>query len=132
MRRAVSFATVLLLGACAAPTALLLPGEDGHPTGALAVLDKDGSEQVLDRPLASARMAGQHATLRKVKTVKPAYQQLMATLPPPPVSFTLYFVEGTTTMIPSSQVVLAQISQRGRAAPRRRSPGDRPYRYAGQ
>ena len=36
-----------LLGGCATPQALLLPGEDGHDTGALAVLGADG--QVLKR-----------------------------------------------------------------------------------
>ena len=98
-----------LLAACAAPTALLLPGEDGHPTGALAVLGKDGNDQVLDQPLLSARMSRQRTTVRKVAKLKPAYQQLIATLPPPSKSFTLYFVEGTTTITPASRAVLDQI-----------------------
>lgn len=109
---------VLLLAACATPTAVLLPGEPGHPTGALAVLGKNGDDQVLDRPLASARMSHGHATIRTIGKVKPAYQQLIATLPPPSKSFTLYFVEGTTTLIPSSRVVLEEL--RGEAA---RRPG---------
>ena len=109
MRATLLLAPVVLLAACAAPSALLLPGEDGHPTGALAVLGKNGSEQVLDRPLASARMSGQRATLRTRKKVKPAYQQLIATLPPPSKSFTLYFIEGTTTIVPSSREMLEQI-----------------------
>jgi len=109
MRAVVLLAPVLLVAACAAPTALLLPGEDGHPTGAMAVLGKDGGEQVLDHPLASARMSGGRATLRTKKKIKPAYQQLVAILPPPLKSFTLYFIEGTTTIVPSSRDMLEQI-----------------------
>jgi len=109
MRRRGAAALVLLLGACAAPKALLLPGEDGHPVGALAVLDDKGGEQVLDKPLREARMTRGGATLRTETKVKPAYQQLMNTLPPPAKSFTLYFIDGTSTLLPSSRPVLDQI-----------------------
>jgi len=102
-------APILLLAGCAAPSALLLAGEDGHPTGALAVLGKNGGEQLLDKPLAAARMSRQHTTLKTMKTVKPAYQRLIATLPPPSKSFTLYFIEDTTTITPASREVLEQM-----------------------
>ncbi|WP_157083049.1 OmpA family protein [Novosphingobium lentum] len=109
MRSGASIALLAILTGCAAPSALLLPGEDGHPTGALAVLDQKGGEQLLDTPLASARMSRGGATLGTAAKVKPAYRQLMATLPPPARSFTLYFVEGTTTMVESSRPMLDQI-----------------------
>ena len=102
-------ALVLMLGACAAPKALLLPGEDGQDTGALAVLDADGGEQILDRPLLRARMGRGGASVRSVSVVKPAYQQLMAGLPPPPRSYSLYFVEGTTELVSSSRPELDRI-----------------------
>jgi outer membrane protein OmpA-like peptidoglycan-associated protein len=109
VRGAGAIAALILLQACAAPHALLLPGEDGHPTGALAVLEENGKEQVLDQPLRSARMARQRTSVRTLARAKPAYGRLMATLPPAAKSYTLYFVEGTTTMLPSSRPVLDQI-----------------------
>jgi outer membrane protein OmpA-like peptidoglycan-associated protein len=117
MRTAAIVALMLLLAACAAPTALLLPGEEGHPTGALAVLGKNGDEQVLDKPLLQARLAGPRATIRTIGSVPPADQQLIATLPPPSKSFTLYFVEDTTTIVPSSRAVLDQIRAEVAARP---------------
>ena len=109
MRLGGAAALILLLGACATPKALLLPGEDGHPVGALAVLDAKGGEQVMDQPLRSARMSRGGTKLRTATKVKPAYQQLIDALPPPAKSFTLYFVDGTTTLLPSSRPVLDQI-----------------------
>ncbi len=109
IRQGALIALPLLLQACAAPQTLLLPGEDGHSTGALAVLDENGGEQVLDSPLRAARMTRNGASLRTVTKVKPAYQRLMNGLPPPSKSYTLYFVEGTTTLVASSRAVLDQI-----------------------
>jgi outer membrane protein OmpA-like peptidoglycan-associated protein len=108
MRKGGAIASLLLLGACAAPKALLLPGEDGH-VGALAVLQDDGQEQVMDQPLLGARMRPGRASVRKVNQVKPAYQRLMNGLPPPPKSYTLYFVDGSTTLLPGSRTVLDEI-----------------------
>lgn len=101
--------TLACTGACAAPQTLLLPGEDGHPVGALAVLEANGQEQVLDAPLRSARMTAGRTSLRTVKAIKPAYQQLMSGLPPAPRSYTLYFSDGATNLVPESRAVLAQI-----------------------
>jgi outer membrane protein OmpA-like peptidoglycan-associated protein len=98
-----------LLGACAAPKAVLLPGEDGHATGALAVLNENGQERVLDQPLERARMARRGASVRRLSEINPAYRRLMATMPPPAYSYTLYFYEGTTTIVPSSRPVLEAI-----------------------
>lgn len=117
MRFGGAAALVLLLGACAAPKALLLPGEDGHPTGALAVLDEKGGEQVMDQPLRSAHMSRSRTSLRTATKIKPAYQRLIGTLPPPAKSFTLLFVEGTTTLVPSSRGVLDQIRAEVAARP---------------
>jgi outer membrane protein OmpA-like peptidoglycan-associated protein len=50
------------------------------------------------------------------KGLSPAEQSLVAALPPPPQSFTLYFLEGTTEMTPDSVPVLeaarAEIAKR--------------------
>jgi OOP family OmpA-OmpF porin len=109
MRGGAPIALALLISACAAPQALLLPGEDGHPVGALAVLGENGRETVLDQPLASARMSRTDTIVHKVAKLKPGYQSLIDTLPPPVKSFTLYFLEGTTTMYPASREVLGLI-----------------------
>lgn len=109
MRNGGIIAGVLLTSACAAPQTVLLPGEDGHPVGALAVLEANGREQVLDSPLRSARMTAGRTALRTVKTIKPAYQQLMSSLPPAPRSYTLYFIDGATNLVPESRAVLDQI-----------------------
>lgn len=109
MRQGGIIVGLLLTSACAAPQTLLLPGEDGHGVGALAVLEADGQEQVLDAPLRSARMTAGRTSLRTVKTIKPAYRQLMNGLPPPSRSYTLYFVDGATNLVPESRTVLDQI-----------------------
>jgi outer membrane protein OmpA-like peptidoglycan-associated protein len=75
----------------------------------LAVLDDHGGERVMDEPLLSARMGHTRTSVRTIKQVKPAYRQLIATLPPPAKSFTLYFYQGTTTLIPQSRPLLDQI-----------------------
>jgi outer membrane protein OmpA-like peptidoglycan-associated protein len=109
MRAPVAVAALAaMLGGCATPSALLLPGEDGHPVGALAVLNAKG-ETVLDQPQQSASLGRGSASVRSNTRTKPAYQQLMATLPPPARTFTLYFIEGTTTMIPTSRPTLEMI-----------------------
>jgi outer membrane protein OmpA-like peptidoglycan-associated protein len=106
----------LLLAGCAAPKALLLEGEDGH-VGALAVLNPDGSEQILDSPLRSARLGSRSARLRTVTSVKPTYQQLLSNLPPPEARISLEFINGTTTITEGSRPRLEDIRAAIRSHP---------------
>ena len=94
----------MLLSACSTPSVLLLPGEGGKATGALAVLDEDGNDrQVLDKPLSSVSLGRGQSSVRTVSGVKPRLGQLINSLPPPEVHVTLYFFENTTTMTPESR-----------------------------
>jgi outer membrane protein OmpA-like peptidoglycan-associated protein len=89
---ALSLAASGLLASCASQTTLLLPGEAGHPVGALVKLNKDGSDgAVLDE--ANEALKGGNAVQRNAR-VKPQYNQLMAGLPLPYKTFTLTFALG--------------------------------------
>ena len=110
MRKGGLLPLLVLVTACAGQQVTLLPGEEGHPTGALAVLDQNGGDEaVLNKPLASAKLNRGRASLRTLSTVKAADQRVIATLPPPAHSFTIYFFEGTTKMTPESQPILDAI-----------------------
>jgi outer membrane protein OmpA-like peptidoglycan-associated protein len=109
MRNGGMIALLGLLVGCATPKALLLPGENGHPTGALAVLEDNGGERVLDQPLARARLSRGGASVSTASTVKPAYRRLLNDMPAPAYSYTLYFYDGTTTIVPSSRPILDAI-----------------------
>ena len=80
-----------LLAGCASQTTLLLPGEAGHPVGALVRLNKDGSECALNEP--NEALKGGCRVKRNV-VVKPAYNELIGSLPAPAVSFALTYPAG--------------------------------------
>lgn len=92
MKRAAALALAGLLAGCATQTTLLLPGEAGHPVGALVKLNKDGSDAVVLDQANEALKPG-NGVRRNVK-VKPAYTALMAGLPLPAQPFTLTFAIG--------------------------------------
>ena len=89
---------------------VLLPDQDGK-AGALSVthgVDK----QVLSTPYAAARVKEEgrletgDITQDEVNRV---FGEVLATLPPRPVSFLLYFLEGKDQLTPESQQVVQQI-----------------------
>ena len=101
----------LLLGGCATSSVTLL-ADDGSPaSGALAVIEEDGSEVVLDKPMTAGKLTSGTTKVRPVKEIKPGYQQLISGLPAPPRHFTLNFVQGTTDITAASRPVLDQIRQ---------------------
>ena len=123
-RRALPFgaglATLILLAACAsAPpaTVILLPGKDGK-TGAVVVRDGD-SETVLDTPYASARASGNQSIERRTtneQEVEKEYGTTLASLPPPPSKYMLYFLMGTDQFTDDTkkeiQQILAEVAKR--------------------
>jgi outer membrane protein OmpA-like peptidoglycan-associated protein len=111
IRGGAGVALALGLAACAGPKTLLLAGEGDHPTGSLAVLESNGHETVLDQPLSEARLRRSGAKVHTVSNVSSSRERLIGGLPPPPVSFTLYFLEGTTTLVPESQGLIAEIRE---------------------
>jgi outer membrane protein OmpA-like peptidoglycan-associated protein len=111
MRSGAGIALALGLAACAGPKTLLLAGEGDHPTGSLAVTESNGHETVLDQPLSEARLARSGAKVHRVSNLSSSRERLIGSLPPPPVSYTLYFIEGTTTMVPESQARIADVRE---------------------
>ncbi|THD59438.1 OmpA family protein [Phenylobacterium sp.] len=111
MRRWLLLALPPLLAACASTpggSVTLLPGEPGAKVGAVAVFDpKTGAEQgVLTAENTRTRLGAKFAA----KPVDPkAYAALTDALPPPAAHFTLYFVEGATTLTPESQPELQKV-----------------------
>jgi outer membrane protein OmpA-like peptidoglycan-associated protein len=112
--RALAAASVasLALAACATDRVTLLPNEDGHPDGAVAVIDeKQGREVVVDRPLTRASLGPGAGAPRPVRKLDPSTTALLGSLPPGAVGFILTFLPGTTTMTPDSRPTLDAIRQ---------------------
>ena len=102
-----------LLGACAQPptrdTIVLLPEKDGRQT---AVIVNNGGKQVtLDAPYAGARtgradVQGYNSSPADVQT---AFGPALAAQPPRPVSFLLYFAEGSDSFSDEAKRTVEQI-----------------------
>lgn len=102
----------LALAGCAHSSVVLLPEEDGSK-GAIALLPKDGkgSATLVSDPNSRATLGSGKPTIRPLgpKGLKPNEAALLAKLPPPAKSFTLYFLEGTTELAAESAGMLEQI-----------------------
>jgi outer membrane protein OmpA-like peptidoglycan-associated protein len=89
---------------------VLLPGQDGK-TGAVSVTH--GSEQrILDAPYATARVGVDGGLQTGVATeaeVGRIWGDALASQPPRPVSFLLYFLEAKDELTPESERVIQQI-----------------------
>jgi len=118
--RAIAIAACLVaLGACSTrhDLVVLLPQEGGK-TGAVIVRE-DGRETVLNTPYASARSSEDGSMQAKPSSpqeVGKVFGRALAAQPARPVSLTLYFTEGTTTLSPESKAVVdrmfAEIAKR--------------------
>ena len=100
-------ALALVLGGCASRgDVTLLPGENGAPDGAVAVLDsKTGAERgVIDRANSKAALGKKKLKARSIKPGKFAFLSMF--MPPPAHHFVIYFLEGSTTLAPGSEAVL--------------------------
>lgn len=110
---------VLVLAGCARELVVLLPDESGS-TGAVAVASGAGS-LVLKQPLAEARIYPK-GIIEPATATEEAVQQTfgaaLAAQPPAPVSYILYFFEGSTRLTPDSQPALEKLlaDVRSRAA----------------
>jgi OOP family OmpA-OmpF porin len=112
MNRAWVAASALALTGCATSSLVLLPDEDGQQ-GSVAVLEADGKpvENLIGEGNTRTRLgsAGARARPLGTKGLKQRESALVGGLPPAPRSFTLYFDQGTTTLTPRSQTVLADV-----------------------
>ena len=112
----------LVLAGCAHSSVVLLPSEDGSQ-GELAISEPGGAstETVMSQGNTRATL-GSRPTIRPLGasglTAKEAL--LLASLPAPPKSFSLYFLEGTTELTAISKgrldEVRAEVAQRPGAA----------------
>ena len=118
MRLLLITGVIVLLSACATPdVAVLLPGADGK-TGAVAVKQKS-AEALLDSPYASAqsRRSGVPRTGHSnAAEVQQSFGAALASMPPAPVSFTVYFLSGSDEFTDESKVevekLLAEMARR--------------------
>jgi OOP family OmpA-OmpF porin len=82
--------------------------EEGGKVGAV-VVHHAGGETVLDSAYAAARIRGtgnvDNATLDQTQVAQ-IFGPVLSALPPPPVSFMLYFLEGSDELTPDSRVNL--------------------------
>jgi outer membrane protein OmpA-like peptidoglycan-associated protein len=91
---------------------VVVPDRDGR-TGAVTVTTPSGGQQVLDRPYATAR-------IRQPDRVEPGtadateahrlFGEALDAQPPRPVSFTLYFLEGTDELTAESKRMVTAVS----------------------
>jgi outer membrane protein OmpA-like peptidoglycan-associated protein len=100
------------LAACGHSSLTLLPDEGGGH-GAVAVLEANGEPvgAVVSQPDSRTRLGSASATPRPIGRAGLNQDQLalLSGMPPPPKSYSLYFVEGTTDLTPESRPVLDEL-----------------------
>jgi outer membrane protein OmpA-like peptidoglycan-associated protein len=116
-KKIIGWATVLCLlllltVSCSSTKALivLLPDENSAH-GAVAISQGDGVT-VLDTPMTSARVDTRGRVEKEAITqaeVEKNFAEALAALPPKPISFTLYFEEGSTVVLKDSKDTLSEL-----------------------
>ena len=109
------FVTVLLSGCAAQKSVIILLPEDGEVSGEVTVVNAQGS-QVMSRSWQSVEIAGsQGRPARPIvldeATVQGVFGGVMSEMPLPPVHYLLYFKQGTTGLLPDSQLLLPAIAK---------------------
>ncbi|MEA5114918.1 MAG: OmpA family protein [Geobacteraceae bacterium] len=91
---------------------VLLPDTDGK-TGRIAVSNKGGSQSLREpgqatslKSFESAPSAPFHLTEKQVRSI---FSESLDALPLPPIHFTLYFIQGSTTLTPESRKLFDEI-----------------------
>ena len=110
MRGAVTALAALALAGCATSSLVLLPDEGGG-NGAIRVRPASGGAVVMNQANSRASLGSTRPTVRPLgaKGLKANEFALLNSLPPPARSFTLYFREGTTDLLPESVPMLEQV-----------------------
>src|SRR4030095_8870510 len=101
-----ALACAVLLSACNTTKELvvLLPGEDGQ-VGAVAIAEPQRTT-LLDTPHGAAKIDTKGRVTKdtlKEEDVKRTFAEALAAQPPKALSFTLYFVEKSTEILPDSR-----------------------------
>ncbi len=89
---------------------VLLP-EDGNPNSAITIGQGEGLT-VIDQPMTSASVGTRGGVKKEAVTsaeVQQTFAQALAAQPPAKISFTLYFVEGGSVVMPESRDTLAAL-----------------------
>lgn len=110
--RALALGAAVALAGCAHSSMVLLPDEDGgHGEVTILKADRSGTGTIVDQPNTRATLHGSKPSVRPLGAngLKPEEAALVNALPPPPKSFTLYFLEGTTEMTPESAPALEEL-----------------------
>jgi OmpA-OmpF porin, OOP family len=114
-----ALACAVLLSACSTTKELvvLLPGEDGQ-VGAVAITEPQRTT-LLDTPLEAAKIDTKGRVTKDTLSeadVKRTFAEALAAQPPKALSFTLYFVEKSTEIMPDSRAtldaLLAEVAKR--------------------
>jgi outer membrane protein OmpA-like peptidoglycan-associated protein len=111
MTRIFALGLAFLLAGCAHSSLVLLPDEDGgHGAVAIRKSDTTAVETLVSQPN-SRTSIGANPTTRPLgaKGLSAKEEALLASLPPAPKSFSLYFLEGTTELTATSQGRLDEI-----------------------
>ena len=108
-RAAVLCTLLLLTASCSSTKALivLLPDENDVHGG--VAIRQDNGVTVLDTPMTAARVDTQGRAEKEAITkaeVEKTFGETLDTLPPQPISFTLYFEEGSTVILQDSKDTL--------------------------
>jgi outer membrane protein OmpA-like peptidoglycan-associated protein len=101
-----SVLALLAVSACSSDRVLLLPGEDGVPSGAVAVLSQTGQARaVIDKAYTEATIGTDAIDQSRTDaaTVEREHGALIRALPTAPRRFIFYFREGTTSLTVKSQ-----------------------------
>ncbi len=106
------FLLLFLTTSCTSTRALvvLLPDESGRH-GAAAIGQGDAAI-TLDAPMTAARIDNRGRVEKGTITqaeVEKNFAEVLAALPPKPISFTLYFEEGSTNVLNESRETLSQL-----------------------
>src|SRR5512139_3814243 len=103
---------LLLTVSCSSTKALIVLLPDENSThGAVAISQCDGVT-VLDTPMTAARVDTRGRVQKEAITqaeVEKNFGGALATLPPKPISFTLYFAEGSTVILEDSKNTLLEL-----------------------
>lgn len=110
MMRAAIAATAILLTGCATDRVVLLDNEPGHPVGAIAVLDDERGETVLDTANTLARLGASGARVSALARPDPSFDALMATLPAGVSRFDIPFPVGDADILSVQQSIIDQIN----------------------
>lgn len=119
IRPAIAAATILLTGCATTERVVLLENEPGHSLGAIAVIETEGIETVLDTANTQARLSASGARVSALDRPDPSFDPLMASLPVSVTRFEIPFPVGDADILAVQQSIIERIN----AEVERRPPG---------